>query len=126
MYPDLFKGLRVKPDDLSKYDAPLIGFYGNTTNPMGMIRLPVQTKDKVVNVDFIVVNAFSPYTATLARPWLHAMGVVSSTLHVKLKYPTDEGIVELSECQAVARQCMVAAINHQASEVGSSEISPTL
>jgi len=22
MYPDLFKGLRVKPDDLSKYDAP--------------------------------------------------------------------------------------------------------
>ncbi|XP_075665413.1 uncharacterized protein LOC142635083 [Castanea sativa] len=42
-----------------------------------------KTGDKVVSVDFIVVDAFSPYTAILARSWLHAMGVVSSTLHVK-------------------------------------------
>lgn len=72
-----------------------------------MIRIPVQTRDKVVNVDFIVVDAFSPYTVILARPWLHAMGVVSSTLHVKLKYPIDEGVVELVGCQVMARQCMV-------------------
>lgn len=62
----------------------------------------------MVNVDFIVVDAFSPYTVILARPWLHAMGVVSSTLHVKLKYSIDEGVVELVGCQVMARQCMVA------------------
>ena len=61
MYPDLFKGLGLKLDDLSKYDVPLVGFDGNTIIPKGMIRLLVQTGRKVVNVDFIVVEAYSPY-----------------------------------------------------------------
>jgi len=44
-------------------------------------------------VNFIVVNAFSLYTAILAQPWIHAIGVVLSTLHVKVKFPTKQGIV---------------------------------
>ena len=28
MYLDLYKGLRLKPKDLSKYDTPLVGFDG--------------------------------------------------------------------------------------------------
>ena len=61
MYPDLFKGLGLKLDDLGKYDVPLVGFDGNTIIPKGMIRLLVQIGRKVVNVDFIVVEAYSPY-----------------------------------------------------------------
>ena len=53
--------------------------------PKGMVRLPIQMGNKVVEVDFIVMDAYSPYTAILARPWLHTMGVVSSTLHVQVK-----------------------------------------
>lgn len=68
MYLDLYKGLGLKPKDLSKYDVPLVGFDGETIVPKGMIRLPVQTGKKVVNVDFIVVEAYSPYIAILARP----------------------------------------------------------
>ena len=74
IYLDLFIGLGLKLEDLNKYDVPLIEFDGKTTIPKRMIRLPVQTGDKVVNVDFIVVDVFSPYTAILVRPWLHAMG----------------------------------------------------
>ena len=74
IYLDLFKGLRLKLEDLNKYDVPLIEFDGKTTILKGMIRLPLQTGDKVVNVDFIVVDVFSPYTTILVRPWLHAMG----------------------------------------------------
>ena len=48
---------------------------------------PVQVGNEVVKVEFIVVDAYSPYTAILTRPWLHAMGVVSLTLHIKVKYP---------------------------------------
>ena len=121
MYPDSFKGLGLKLDDLSKYDVSLVGFDGNTIIPKGTIRLPVQMGRKVVNVDFIVVGVYSPYTAILTRPWLHAMRVVSSNLHVKLKYPTEEGVGELLGFQAMAKQCMVAAIRHQVSEIGSSE-----
>ena len=47
---------------------------------------------KEVMVTFIVVNSFSPYTAILGRPWIHAMGAVPSTLHVKIKFPTEQGV----------------------------------
>ena len=126
MYPNLFKGLGHKPKDLSKYDVPLVGFDGKTIVPRGMIRLLIQIGEEVVNADFIMVEAYSPYMAILARPWLYAMGAVSSTLHVKLKYPTKEGVGELLGCQAVARHCMMVEIRHQASEIGSSKSTPTL
>ena len=90
----------------------MVRFDGNIIIPKGMIRLPVQTREQVVNVDFIAMGAYSPYTAIIARPWLHTMGTVSSTLHVKLKYPIEEGVGELLGCQVVARQCMVMAIRH--------------
>ena len=68
MYPDLYKGLNLKTK-------------GNTVTPKGQIKLLIQTGSDVVEVDFIVVDACSPYTAIVARPWLHALGVISSTLH---------------------------------------------
>ena len=79
----------------------------------------------MVNVDFIVVEAYSPYMAILARLGLHALGAISSTLPVKLKNPTEEGVGEFLGCKAVAKLCMVAAIRHQASEMGSLESTPT-
>nr|XP_023891842.1 uncharacterized protein LOC112003852 [Quercus suber] len=63
MYPDLYKGLGLKPEDLSPYSSPLISFDGKLVTPEGMIRLPIQTSPEVVEVDFIVVNTYSPYTA---------------------------------------------------------------
>ena len=88
MYPDLYKGLNLKPEDLEKYESPLVKFDGRMVIPRGMIKLPVQAKDKEVEVNFIAVEAYSPYTAILVRLWLHTMGVMSSTLHLKFKYPT--------------------------------------
>ena len=35
MYPDLFKGLELKNEDLSKYDTPLVGFDGRVVSPQG-------------------------------------------------------------------------------------------
>lgn len=87
MYPDFFNRLNLKVEDLERYDSPLVGFDGKPVIPQGMIKLPVQVEDEEVQVSFIVVKAYSPYTAILARPWLHAMGAVSSTLLVKVKYP---------------------------------------
>ena len=90
-----------------------MGFDGKTIIPKGQIRLPVQAGSEVVEVDFIVVDAYSPYTAIVARPWLHAMGAVSSTLHLKVKYPFGGQVEELMGSQSMARQCLVAAIIHQ-------------
>ena len=68
MYPDLYKRLNLKPEDLTGYDSPLLGFDGKVVFSKGQIRLPVQASSKVVEVDFIVVDAYSPYIAIVARP----------------------------------------------------------
>ena len=61
-------------------------------------------------MDFIVVDAYSLYTTIVARPWLHALGVVSSTLHLKVKYLSRDQIKELVGSQFMVGQCLVAAI----------------
>ena len=81
MYPDLYKGLNLKPKDLMAYKSPLVSFEGKTVIPKSQIRLSIQTDSEVVEVDFIIVDSYSPYTAIMARPWLHALGAISFTLH---------------------------------------------
>ena len=58
-----------------------------------------------MEVDFIVVDSYSPYIAIVARPWLHALGTISSTLHQKVKYPSHGQVKEIMG--------MVAAILHR-------------
>ena len=41
------------------------------------------------------------------------MGVVLSTLHVKVKFHTKHGIAVVKGDQQVARQCLVAAVNRE-------------
>ena len=81
MYPDLYKGLNLKPEDLTAYESPLVSFEGKTVIPKSQIWLPIQIDSEVVEVDFIIVDSYSPYTAIMARPWLHALGAISFTLH---------------------------------------------
>ena len=103
MYPDLFKGLNLKTEDLTPYNSPLVSFEGKVIILKGQVRLPMQTGSETVDVDFIVVDAYSPYTAIVARPWLHTLGAVSSTLHQKIKYPSGGRIEEILGDQTMAR-----------------------
>ena len=59
------------------------------------------------------MDAYFPYTAIVARPWLYTLGAVSSTLHQKVKYLSEGQIKEILGDQSLARQCMVAAIQHK-------------
>ncbi|XP_030925061.1 uncharacterized protein LOC115952122 [Quercus lobata] len=122
MYPDLYRGLNLKPEDLTAYDSPLIIFEGKTVIPKGQIRLPIQTGSEVVEADFIVVDAYSPYTAIVARPWLQALGALSSTLHQKVKYLSRSRVEEIGGDQAMARQCMVAAISRRSNAESSASM----
>ena len=39
--PDLYKGLKLWPEDLTPYISPLMSFDGKTIMPKGQIRLPM-------------------------------------------------------------------------------------
>ena len=53
MYPDLYKGLGLKPKNLTAYSSPLVSFEGKMVVPKGQIRLPVQIGTDVVEVDLL-------------------------------------------------------------------------
>ena len=68
IYPDLYKGLNLRPENLMVYNSPLVSFDGKVVILKGQIRLLVQAGLEVVEVDFIVLGAYSPYTTIIAGP----------------------------------------------------------
>ena len=103
MYPSLYKGLGLKSKDLGKYNPSLVEFNRKMVVLKGHIRFPIVAEGKEVMLNFIMVNAFSPYTVILAQPWIHALGVMPSTLHVKVKFPIKEGVAVMKGDQKAAR-----------------------
>ncbi|XP_050265811.1 uncharacterized protein LOC126709532 [Quercus robur] len=111
MYPNLYNELGLKLE--IAYDSPLVSFDKKIVIPKGQIRLLVQARLEVIEVNFIIVDAYSPYTVIVAKPWFHTLGAVSSTLHLKVKYLFGDQIKKLVRTQSMARQCLIAAITHQ-------------
>ena len=68
MHPNLYKRLKLRPEDLTLYSSPLMSFDGKIVVPKGQIRLSIQTSFEVVEVDFIVMDTYSPYIVIVARP----------------------------------------------------------
>ena len=111
MYPDLFKGLGLKKEDLVKHTSTLVGFDGKVVIPEGQISHPVIMGGKEVSVTFTIVSSFSPYITILGKPWIHSIRAVPSTLHVKIKFPTERGVIVIKGHQQAARQCLTIVVN---------------
>lgn len=77
----------MKPEDLSKYDIPLVGFDKKTVILKGIIILAVQTGNELVVVDFIIVDAYSPYivpNAASKPSWSRPHFIAISSWSVKV------------------------------------------
>ena len=98
MYLDLYKGLKLKPENLMPYSSSLMSFDGKLVIPKGMIKLPIQIGPEIVEVNFIVVDTYSPYTAIVDRPWHHTLGAVASSLHQKVKFLSGDQVLEIHDC----------------------------
>ena len=81
---------------------------------------------EIVEVNFIIVDTYSPYTAIDGRPWLHTLGAVASSLHQKLKFPSGDQILKIRGCQPTTRQCMVATVSHWLDEESSAPMEKDL
>ena len=74
---------------------------------LGQESLPWRPQEVIAT--FIVVDSFSPYTAILGRLWIHAMGAILLTLHMKVKFRMEQGVTIVRGNQKVARQCLIVA-----------------
>lgn len=81
MYLDLYEGLGLTPEDLTKYDSPLMAFDRSIVVLVRQVTLLVEVEGRRETIHFIVVHSYSPYTAIFGCPWIHSMSVVPSSLH---------------------------------------------
>ena len=57
MYPNLFKGLRLKNQDLAKYNSLLVSFDGRVVIPQGQISLRVSMEGKDVTDRYFQIGS---------------------------------------------------------------------
>ncbi|GFS44366.1 hypothetical protein Acr_00g0089910 [Actinidia rufa] len=91
----------------------------NITHPLGWIKLLVTLgmEPHYITIwqDFIVVDCPSPYNTILGRPTLGGTKAITSTYHLKMKFPTSTGVGEVRGDQKVARQCFISAMKNETS-----------
>ncbi|KAK2996428.1 hypothetical protein RJ639_025248 [Escallonia herrerae] len=127
LFFDAFKKMNIPTDRLRKMDTPLYGFSNHPVAAEGIIALPVAigTPPAQANfiLDFVVVKVPSAYNAILGRPALNQLQAVVSTYHLKMKFPTEQGIGEVKGDQTIARQCYVTSCRpKKAKKLDSEEI----
>ncbi|KAM1054793.1 hypothetical protein ACFX2C_002110 [Malus domestica] len=76
----------IKVDELSLSRLLIQGFNQGGQRAKGMIRVEMTIGELKSSVMFHVIDARTSYGLLLGRPWIHANGVVPSTLHQCLKF----------------------------------------
>ena len=71
-------------------------FDGSNRNVIGEIDLPIQVRPHLCQITFQVMDINPGYSCLLGRPWIHAVGVVPSTLHQRLKFVVEGQLIIVS------------------------------
>nr|GFB73495.1 reverse transcriptase domain-containing protein [Tanacetum cinerariifolium] len=87
---------RLRPDikrQMVPATTSLTGFSGETTWPLGQLKLLVTIGDATHStkswMNFMIVKSLSPYNGIIGRPGLKAIQAVPSTVYGMLKFPTE-------------------------------------
>nr|GEW76504.1 reverse transcriptase domain-containing protein [Tanacetum cinerariifolium] len=103
---------RLRPEIKSQMvlaTTSLTGFSGETTWPLGQLRLLVTIGDITHStkewMNFMIVKSLLPYNGIIGRPGLKVIQAVPSTVHEMLKFPTKEGIVTIRSSLLIPVEC---------------------
>lgn len=109
LYKSAFDLMKIGKDKLSAFRFPLVGFAGEQVMPLGSIELQVTVGNsptqKTIPVRFLIVDQPSAYNAIFGRTAQAELKAVTSIPHLKMKFPTDDGVGEVRGEQKAARKC---------------------
>lgn len=90
----------------------LVRFDGRPSSPIGSIALTVIAVEKLLHVQFTVVDAISTYNAILGQSWIHRMEGMASTLHQIFRCETvnGKGVTDIYGDQPTAKHCASFAL----------------
>jgi hypothetical protein len=113
IYLTAFQQMKIGKDQLRPIETPLVGFAGTNVYPLGVISLQViadtYPKQATKKVDFLVVDCPSVYNVIVGRPTFNRLRAVTSTYHLLVHFPTENGIGEIKGDQAMARECYLTS-----------------
>jgi hypothetical protein len=109
LYWPAFQQMGIDRERIKPFDSPLVRFGGEVVYPIGIIPLPVTAgtapRLSTVMVDFLVIDRPFAYNAIMGRPALNKLRAATSTYHLMMKFPTEEGVEEVRGDQLAARKC---------------------
>jgi hypothetical protein len=108
LYWPVFQQMKMDREIIRPLQSLLVGFYGEIVQLVGMVTLLVTVgiilKQTTIMVDFLVTDHPSAYNVILGRPNLNMLIAIALTLHLKMKFPTDNGAKEVIGDQLTTRR----------------------
>jgi hypothetical protein len=109
LYWPAFQQMGIDRERIKPFASPLVRFGGEVVSPIGIIPLPVTegTTPQLATmmVNFLVIDRPSAYNAIVSRPALNKLKAATSTYHLMMKFPTEEGVGVVRGDQLAARKC---------------------
>jgi len=97
LFWDAFKRLDLPKEVMRAHKGSLLGFAGESMEIIGYVDLHTTFGEgenaKTIAIKYIVVDARSSYNIILGRLALNGLGAVTSTAHLCMKYPLEDGRV---------------------------------
>ncbi|XP_020203101.1 uncharacterized protein LOC109788714 [Cajanus cajan] len=118
LYWKTFEQLGIPERELTPYNEPLVGFSGERVDTRGTIDLYTyfgeEQQKRRIKVRYVVMHANTSYNILLGRPSLNKLRAIVSTLHLAMKFPSEEGtVITLHADQKTARECYFASLKVQ-------------
>ncbi|XP_072071800.1 uncharacterized protein [Arachis hypogaea] len=102
--------MKLSDNILQPSGGDLVGFSGERVPVLGLVWLQTTLGEyplsKISDIQYLVVDCFSPYNLILDRPFLNKFGVIVSTIHLCVKFPEqDNQIATVYSNHRELRQC---------------------
>ncbi|XP_057954057.1 uncharacterized protein LOC131148360 [Malania oleifera] len=106
--------MNIGRERLKPISTLVVEFGGDVVHPVGTITLPVTigtAPQQITSLtDSLVVDRPSVYNIILDHPSLNAARAITSTYHLKMKFPTPHETGMIKENQATARNCYMMTL----------------
>lgn len=117
LFMQAFEKMKLDRSKIIPVTTPLVGFTGERILPIGTITLPVIVgtfpKERNLLVNFFIVDQPSAYNSIIGKPTLNQLQVATSTYHLIMKFPIENGVKIIRGNQKEACQCYNISLKDQ-------------